>query len=230
MAIRRYLAQTSEEFTRPIPEPWKAAWMACHFSPYDSGLTGLPNFLPMESLLILNDRIPPMNCDTAKVFSTLQQIIHTRKCHGVLLDFQRPGCHQLQEISSRLIKLPCPVAVSPHYATELSCPVFLPPVPLLTTLGDYLSPWTGREFWIEAVLTSVKTTVDKQGSRQETVPYTERPLPFRDENLLCHYRLQIENEHCSFHLQRTRQDLEDLLEQAAQLGVTTAVGLWQELN
>ena len=57
MAIRTYLAMTASEFAKADPLPPHVAWMACHFSPYDSGLTNLPRKLPTNSLLILNKPI-----------------------------------------------------------------------------------------------------------------------------------------------------------------------------
>lgn len=230
MAIQRYLAQTSGEFSNHLPDIWRAAWMACHFSPYSSGLTNLPKQLPRGSLLILNDRIPPMYSDPGKIYTTLEQIITAQNCNALLLDFQQPDCKPLLDIVKRLIKLPCPVAVSLPYAKNLSCPVFLPPVPLLTPLRDYLSPWSGREIWLEAALSSARITVDTQGSKSESVPCADQPLPFRDDELYCHYKIALHDDTATFHLQRTRQDLDALLNQSAQYGVTTAVGLWQELK
>lgn len=230
MAINRYLAMTDAEFSGSLPASWRAAWMACHFSPYGSGLTNLPKQLPTGSLLILNDRIPPMHCDIGRIFSVLERIIHTQYCSGLLLDFQRIDCPQLKMICERLVDLPCPVAVSLPYARKLSCPVFLPPVPILTTPGDYLSSWVGREIWLEVSLTSTHVTVDTNESKTEIVPKIDQSFPFRDDGLFCHYKLTLQEDCCAFYLQRTGQDLEALLDQAEQFGVTTAVGLWQELK
>lgn len=230
MAIRRYLAQTSGEFSSPLPAGWNTAWMACHFSPYGSGITNLPSNLPKGSLLILNDRIPPLSCDTGKIISTVEHILSAQQCSGLLLDFQQPECAQLHTIAHQLVTLSCPVAVTFPYAALLSCPIFLSPVPLLTRLSDYLIPWAGREIWLETALTSEEITIDTKGSKTRTVPPSASPLSFQDEELFCHYQLSVQNDHCKFHLQRTRQDLEELMEQAPKYGVTTAVGLWQELK
>lgn len=230
MAISRYLAMTDTEFSISQPASWTSAWMACHFSPYDTGLTNLPQKLPRGTLLILNDRIPPMHCDIGRIYVVLEQFIHTQGCSGLLLDFQRKDCSQLNKICQKLIGLNCPVAVSLPYAKELSCPVFLPPVPILTTPADYLSCWKGREIWLEISLNSTRITLDMERSKTETVPCINFPLPFRDENLLCHYKLALSETNCVFYLQRTRQDLDELLDKAGQFGVTTAVGLWQELK
>ena len=230
MAIHRYLAMTDGEFSDNQLSGWRPAWMACHFSPYSSGITNLPTQLPKGSLLILNDRIPPMNCDSGKVLSTLEQIIYTQSCAGLLLDFQQPDSRVLYDIAKELIKLPYPVAVSLPYSKEFSCRVFLPPVPVLTPIADYLSRWNGREIWLEVALSPTEITVDTNGSKSEIVPYLNAPLPFKDQRLCCHYKLTLLDSYGTFHIQRTRQDLEDLMAQAAKHGVTTAVGLWQELK
>ena len=46
MAIRQYLAMTAAEMTQAGSLPRHSAWMACHFSPYSTGLTNLPDRLP----------------------------------------------------------------------------------------------------------------------------------------------------------------------------------------
>ena len=55
IGIRLNLAMTAAELGA-APLPSHPAWMACHFSPYSTGLTNLPPKLPQDSLLILNDR------------------------------------------------------------------------------------------------------------------------------------------------------------------------------
>ena len=52
MAIAQYLAMTAAEMIGSTFLPQKAAWMACHFSPYSTGLCNLPSALPPGSLLI----------------------------------------------------------------------------------------------------------------------------------------------------------------------------------
>ena len=58
MAIPQYLAMTAAEMAGTAPLPRYMAWMACHFSPYSTGLTNRPAKLRQGSLLILNDRTP----------------------------------------------------------------------------------------------------------------------------------------------------------------------------
>ena len=46
MAIRPFLAMTAAEIRGTETLPPKTAWMACHFSPYSTGLSNLPKDLP----------------------------------------------------------------------------------------------------------------------------------------------------------------------------------------
>ena len=50
-----------------------------------------------------------------------------------------------------------------------------------------------------------------------------------DSALHCHYHIKTFDDHIDFTLWRTREDLTNLLREAETLGVTLAVGLWQEL-
>ena len=43
-----------------------------------------------------------MNCDSGKVLSTLEQIIYTQSCAGLLLDFQKPDSRVLYDIAKEL--------------------------------------------------------------------------------------------------------------------------------
>ena len=88
MAIRSFLAMTAAEFATAGTLPEYVAWMACHFSPYGTGLTNLPPTLPPGSLLILNDRIPICGHDPERIAGQLLQTAETTQCTGVLLDFQ----------------------------------------------------------------------------------------------------------------------------------------------
>ena len=52
MAIRPFLAMTAAEIQGTETLPPKTAWMACHFSPYSTGLSNLPKALPPGLSLI----------------------------------------------------------------------------------------------------------------------------------------------------------------------------------
>lgn len=232
MAIAAFLAMTAAEIRSNPVFPHKCGWMACHFSPYGTGLSNLPEALPPGSLLILNDRIPWQGHDPDRIAAQLQEVTESLSCHGLLLDFQRPDCPEATRLCETLSRqLPCPVGVSALYAEGLSGPVFLPPVPLQVTLKNYLAPWQGREFWLELALNAEEILLTAEGSATAPLPFSESAEKGnREETLHCRYRLQLSEDSARFTLRRTREDLDALLEAAEPLGVTTAVGLWQELG
>ena len=63
MAIAPFLAMTGAEMRNNSVLPDKIAWMACHFSPYGTGLSNLPKNLPAGSLLMVDDITPPHGHD-----------------------------------------------------------------------------------------------------------------------------------------------------------------------
>ena len=232
MEIPLYLAMTAAEFAFCDALPQNCAWMACHFSPYGTGITNLPTNLPKGSLLILDDSTPICGHDPQRIATELAELYVKFHPSGILLDFQRSGYSETVDVAAFIVdKLPRPVCVSDIYAKGLDCPVFLPPPRLTCRLEDHLVPWGGREIWLEASRESLCCTVTENGCCIRRQPYlTEMPLPFSDSSLHCHYRIEEIDGAARFYLQRTAGDLSSLLEEAAASGVTTAVGLWQELN
>lgn len=231
MEIERYLAMTAAELQQISALPPKTAWMACHFSPYSTGLSNLPEALPEGSLLILNDRTPWWGHDAALIAAQLEERITALSCRGLLLDFQRADCPEVNELAFFLSRcLPCPVGVSEGYADAVPGPVFLPPAPLQIPLEQYLSPWKGREIWLELALSCEEVNLTGSGASTTPLPYWALPAGgHRDEALHCHYTIQTHEDCARFTLYRTQEDLDALLAQAQTFGVTTAVGLWQEL-
>lgn len=232
MAIRRYFAMTAAEIRANDHLPPELAWMACHFSPYGTGLSNLPKALPPNSLLILNDRTPIHGHDAARIARQLGERMDALKCRGLLLDLQRPGEEETAALVKHLAEaLPCPMAVSEPYAEGLHCPVFLPPVPPDVSLGAYLSPWRGREIWLELALDGAVLTLAEEGASTAPLPPAEHPeAGHQEEALHCHYHIDISDADVKFTLWRTGEDLENLWEEAQALGVTTGVGLYQELQ
>ncbi len=231
MAIPRYLAFTSAEFASCQELPAHSAWMACHFSPYGTDLTNLPDQLPPGCLLILNDRTPVHGHDPQRIRKTLEEAAVHLQYSALLLDLQRPDCPETQRIVDELLTLPCPVCVSQPYAASRDCPVFLPPVPPNILLWEYLAPWKGRQIWLEAALNSVTLTVSSDGCAAEAQEHCDgESYPHADGNLHCHYRLELAGEHCKICMKRTTDDLLSLLSEAEELGVAAAVGLYQELK
>jgi len=229
MAIPLYLAMTAAEFRRSTALPAHPAWLSCLFSPYSTGLSNLPAQLPADSLLILSDRTPLCGHDPQRVRTQLEETIASLHCCALLLDFQRPVCKDAMQMVNALCTLPCPVAVSHLYAQEVDGPVFLPPAPVDTCIEDHLAPWQGREIWLEAALDSVTIRVTEHGAFREEKPLGSGPIGrFYDETLRCHYDIAL-SDCADFTLNRTADDLRALLLRAETLGVTTAVGLYQEL-
>lgn len=231
MALSPYLAMTAGEILSSTGLPEGLAYMACHFSPYATGLSNLPRELPPGTLLILNDRTPIHGHDPALVCAQLEDTVQKLRCSGVLLDFQRPDCPELQALCQKVAALPCPVAVSHLYAGELSCPVFLPPPPLHQPLEEHLAPWQGRQIWLEAATDAEEITVTPEGSGFRPLPpQPQAEACFVEDALCCRYRIAISSDAITFRLFRTREDVDALLKKAHSLGVSQAVGLYQDLG
>jgi len=232
MAIAPFLAMTAAEICACPVLPPKIAWMACHFSPYGLGLSNLPRTLPPGSLLMVDDITPPYGHDPGFIGEQLSQCVHTFHCRGILLDFQRSGCSETQVIAKHIMQaLPCPVVVSESYASDLDCPVFLPPLPPSVPVEEYLLPWKGRDIWLELGLYGEILTLTEQGCEMTPLPCPDLQADgFSDDKLHCHYTIETTEESAGFTLWRTRNDLQELLAEAAELGVVGAVGLYQELG
>ncbi len=225
MANPLYLAMTAAEFSRcPIPSA-PIAWMACHFSPYSQGLSNLPTALPPGSLVTVNDQYPPQGHDAGLIAAQLGELTEKLQLQGILLDFQRPGIQEIADMAEALIQaLPCPVAVSHHYAIELDSPVFLPPPPLRTPPSSHFAPWQGREVWMEVFDQWESAVVTKENCTfQEEIHQDIPELPHFDEELHCHYGLSLHEDRAVFHLHR---DLEDLM--ALPFPIHAFVGLYQD--
>lgn len=231
MVIPTFLAMTKAEIRANPDISSPIAWMACHFSPYGTGLSNLPDILPTGSILILNDRTPWWNHDWELIGAQLEEQIASLSCRGLLLDFQRPGVSEVAELVSQLCAgLSCPVAVTEAYCKGLSCPVFLSPVPLRQTVAEHLAPWQGREIWLELALEGEEILLTPEGCTiTPLLPWDAPDSTHRDSALHCGYSLKLKENSAGFTLSRTREDLAAMLKEAANHGVTTAVGLWQEL-
>ena len=231
MATEPILAMTAAEMRNLSVLPPKIAWMASHFSPYSTGLSNLPRELPPGSLLILDDITPPRGHDPNLIAEQLTFCAERFRCSGILLDLQRPNCPETAALAKHLsLVLPCPTAVSDCYATDLSCPVFLPPLPPSVPLPAYLSPWQGREIWLELGLDGEILTLTETGCTATPLPCPDRDADgFTDEKLHCHYSIESKEKSASFTLWRTKNDFLELQEEAETLGVSCTLGLYQEL-
>lgn len=226
MAIERYLAMTGAEMAAALPE--KAAWMACHFSPYSTGLCNLPAVLPKGSLLILNDRTPIHGHDPERVCRELRQAIMKWDCTGLLVDFQNPPTQEALNLTGFLsAQLGFPLGLPPEYASDENI-VFVPAVPTLTPVSQYLSRWKGREIWLEEALGGQVVTLKEDGAHLEENRFPRAGIVHADSTLHCHYTIEMEPDAVRFHTWRSPADLDALLEDAAGQ-VKLAVGLYQEL-
>lgn len=232
MPIPCYLALTETEFSQISSVPENCAWMACHFSGYSTGLSGLPRQLPPGSMVILNDRMPVCGHDPQRILEQLTELYHRLQPSCFLLDLQRPPEEESRQIAQVLTEgLPCPVGVAALYACELSCPVFLEPPPLYVSLETHIAPWEGRELWLEAACETQKLTVTAAGCQIETAEDAPPDdLCFVHQELCCSYHMEVTEDAAVFTLRRGNTELDMLLEQAQQLGIRLAVGLYQQLG
>lgn len=230
MGFACYLAMTAGEIQKNRDLPPQIAYMACHFSPYEAALAGCPDTLPPGSLLILNDRIPPLNHDPNNIRQQLLSLAERLSCSALLLDFQRPGCEVTAAIAAEIAKdFLCPVIISSVYGKKLRCPVLLPPVPPDVLIDDYLAPWKDRPVWLELSRSPLRYRVTKTGASR--IPLDALPENSTAEaQLQCHYSIDIREDHIDFTLFRTHEDIISLSKKAEALGVLGAIGLWQEIG
>ncbi len=231
MGLQRYLAMTAAEFSTTCPFPKHPAWMACHFSCYASGLSNLPTSLPEGSMVIVNDRTPPHGHDPVLIAEQLCRLQQELNISYFLLDFQRPDDVETKNLVSVLVsQLVGPVGVTEQYAKDLQCPVFVSAPPPHKGLKEHLGPWSGREIWLEAALETEKAVVTPQGCQFEVLSEGSLTEPvFTDHTLHCRYHTQISDAQAVFTMQRQKEELLSLLEEAQALGVELTVGLYQQL-
>ena len=227
MAIERYLAMTGAEMASAAALPKKTAWMACHFSPYSTGLCNFPAALPKESLLILNDRTPICGHDPERVCRELKETISKLNCVGLLVDFLNPPNRESLALTSYLAaNLPVSLGLPPEYAAA-GCAVFVPAVPTLTPVSQYLSRWQGQEIWLELALGGQTVALKADGAHFGENRFPRKGIIHADDALHCHYVIEEQQDAFIFHTWRTTEDLDALLEDAGQIKL--AVGLYQEL-
>ena len=226
-----YLAMTGGEFAL-CPPPEKMGWMAGHFSCCGPGLSNFPPLLPPESMVILNDSTPVCEHSPKKIVAELNALLDTLSIACILLDFQRPDNPQTKEITKAIVtQLPCPVGVSEIYAEDLNCPIFLPPIPLDTPPETYLAPWQKREIWLELAADALQLSVTKDGCAEQLFsPPDSQSVSFPESTLFCHYEVSVTEEAALFSLYRTQEDIAALLPHLQTLGVTQAVGLYQQFR
>ena len=97
-------------------------------------------------------------------------------------------------------------------------------------LEKYLLPWADREVWLEAALCQERIVIDRNGTSFSD-DFSEQPCnSFNCQKLCCRYTIKVREDHIIFTLFDTVETLERKLALAQSLGVTRAVGLYQELG
>lgn len=230
MPFPLYLAMTSAELATCTPPP-QPGYMACHFSAYGAGLTNLPSSLPPGSLLILNDRTPPLHHDPALVSSQLAQAAENLAAAAILLDLQQPYNTPAAAMVDAIVRqMPCPVVVSELYAKDFDCDIFLSAPPLHMPLQQALQAFPNRRIWLEIATEPELLVLTEEGCRHDFCDEADIPEEgFFDEKLCCHYRMQLQKKAARFLLWRTKEDLQAYLHTAEDLGIHNAVGLYQQL-
>ena len=232
MVLPLNLAMTPTEISSNYPCSHPIAYMACSFSPYTQGLSGIPSTLPPGSMLILNDRMCCQGHSPDLVVGQLQEAVACLDCESVLLDFQRPPEPESEAMVKKIVhSLPCPAAVTEGFAKGLDCAVFLGPLPLHIPLADYIQPWIDREIWLELALCQGELVVTAKGSSATShFPSEYRSGGFYDDTLCCQYQISVEEKQIVFSLFDTLESLTQKADLAHRLGVARGIGLWQELR
>ena len=229
MSLRFYLAMTEAEIRSAPSLPRHLAYMACHFSPYGAGLTNIPQRLPKESLLIVNDRVPVFHHDPQLILRQLTAAVQRLNAFGVLLDFQIGNVPLTSQIVKALIDgLPCPVAVSPAYAEALSCPLFSAPA-LHQRFCDFAPIKKGRSLWLDTYQETTKYKITATGCTTENSACTSGNR-FFDDTLQCSYQLSIGKDSATFTLSRQAEEIPKYLRAAEKAGISVAVGLYQQFS
>ena len=232
MPIPHYLAMTGAEMAGNSVFPHHTAWMACHFSPSGTGLSNLPRWMPAGSVLILDDSTPIHDHDPERIGAELGGCMERLQCAGLLLDFQRPGEEQTRALTDYLCHaLPCAMAVAEPYADGVDCGIFVPPIAPDETMASQLARWRGREIWLDTTMAGVEMILTEKGVTSAPLSPWEHPESgLEDRRLHCRYQISLDSDRAVFTLWRTMEDIAAQLEEAEALGVTAAVGLYQEFG
>ena len=232
MTTNLYLAMTAAEICSAVFLPSRLAWMACHFSPYSTGLSNLPEELPEGSVLMLNDITPIRGHDPNTVREQLFYALERHRCDALVLDFQRHPSEDTQTVVKYLTQAPpCPVAVSAPFAEGIPCPVLLPPCPAHVSLAEHIAPWIGRDIWLELSRGMETIEITSSGASVSSQLFSVREeAGFSEETLRCHYRCEADPGQIRFSLWRTDGDVRSLCMDGASMGIKGFLGLYQELG
>ena len=95
----------------------------------------------------------------------------------------------------------------------------------------WLSRWSGREIWLDTTMEGLEIVLTEKCAKNVPLPVWDCPEGgLEDTRLHCHYQISLGCDSAVFTLWRTLEDIAAQLEEAEQLGVTAAVGLYQEFG
>lgn len=229
MALPIYLAMNHRDFQNIAELPAHTCWMACHFSAWGRGLSNFPSTLPPNSVLMVDDSVPPEDHDPDIIAQQLCDAAEKWCLSGVILDFQRPYETRLQEIANKVgAQLPCPAATTEPYLRGWTGAVLLPPIPPNKTAQAVLSPWKGRDVWLELDARGLSLQLRESGCTATVLSEPLQAPDFQDDTVCCHYSISLSDRQAEFLLQRTDEDYLQLMQQAETMGVSRCVGLYRE--
>lgn len=227
--MQTYFAMTPDELRQSTSLPGPIGWMACHLDSKGTGLIDVPQYLPAGSVLLLDDSLPLRSHNPRRICQELEAAFSRLHFEALILDFQQPGNPDTPTLVQQLISLPFPVVVSSLYAVP-GASILLPPPPVDTPLADYVSAWAGHPLWLELSPTETTMELTAEGTKIRPGSVPSSGTLHQEEKLHCHYQI-LENESAVFfHLFRTGQDLKALLQEAEGLGISGAIGLYQEIG
>ena len=227
MDIKCYIAMTEAEIYSAPKLPQHTAWMACHFSPYGTGLTNLPRRLPENAMVILNDRIPPSGHDMVEIADTLNSI----NCNCYLLDFQIPKKKEteilVQYLSSQLRK---PAAVSEYYSHCTNGPILAGLSPH-RKVSDIIHDHSDREIWLELTTDIQMLSVYSDHTESISMNTGKQWKKYIAWDGICsRYHIELFDDHVDYYFSRTIPQIKQHLSQIDQTKITKAIALYQQFH
>ena len=230
-----YFALTAGELAAWEGE--NAAWMACRFASGSDGLSNLPDKLPPNSLLILNDQTPAQQHNPARIQKELQETLEKFGCPGLLLAFERKPTESSEAIAKAAAKAAedlgifCAVPES-YLDCGKDAALFLPmPAPLSEPDFPHSRPLV-----LELAPRGLCLQITEKGAKEETVSYWELSQEgkshtlFRDKTEKYDYFCKLQPGLASYSILETAESLQAFWENVCKLpNVLGGVGLYQEL-
>lgn len=227
MEIPFYLAMTPCEIRQADDVPGHLSWMSAHFSKENELLCNLPENLPENSILVIDDAFPISEHNSALILEQLKMILNNSDLIEILLDFQREYNPKLKAFSAEVAgAFPNRVAVTPNYDNGKTI-VFLPPAPPNIPIQQYLVPWRDRDTWLDLTMSKLAMRIKQNSVIMEDTCEVGK-CPHISPELSTHYGITATNEEILIQFQRTKDDCNMLLQKAAEFGVTRGIGLYQE--